>query len=278
LLPVLGLLPLLAGCADESPSEVGAASEPVAAISTYDPIRCGTISGRVTWSGPIPTPPPFLYGAPKPDGHFDIREVPNPNRPIVDPGSRAVSGAVVFLRGVDTTAAKPWDMPAVRVEMKDRDIGLVQGDRRSRVGFVRRGEVVSFASAEPVFHVLRARGASFFSIPFPDPGKESSRRLDTAGRVELSSGSGFYWATASLFVDDHPYYTITDRDGRFFLTQVPSGSVEVVAWLPGWTVARQERDPESGLITRQTYGPPVEVVRSIRVAPGQTTDVLTTLP
>src|SRR5262249_61652176 len=100
--------------------------------------------------------------------------------------------------------------------------------------------------------------AAFFSLAFPDPHQPLSRSFDTPGRVELSSGAGYYWASAHLFVADHPYYTLTDPDGRVTLAQVPAGSVDVVAWLPASPVARQARDPESGLITRQTYGPPAE--------------------
>ena len=230
------------------------------------------------WSGPTPIAAPFIYGVARPDGNFDIREIQNPNTPRIHADSRAVAGAVVFLRGIDPATAKPWDLPPARVELKDRDITVVQGGRSSRAGFVRRGDVVTVATAGPEFHVLRARGAAFFSLPFPEPGKELTRTLGTAGRVELSSGAGYYWATASLFVDDHPYYTLSDADGRFTLTQVPAGSVEVVVWLPNWAVARQERDPESGLITRQTYGPPFEVVRRVVLTAGTPVELTATLP
>ena len=49
-------------------------------------------------------------------------------------------------------------------------------------------------------------------------------------------------------------------------------------WLPGWGVTKQERDPESGLVTRQLYDPPTEVRTRVAVAPGQTEHVAVTLP
>jgi hypothetical protein len=172
---------------------------------------------------------------------------------------------------VNPAAAKPWDLPPVRVEAADRQIVVRQGESGPRrVGFVRRGDAVALASAEPAFHVIRGRGAAFFSYAFPEPGRPLTRTLDRPGRVELSSGAGYYWARADLFVDDHPYYALTDRDGSFALDRVPAGPVELVVWLPGWLPARQERDPESGLITRQTYTPPVEVRTPVTIAPGQT--------
>ena len=77
-------------------------------------------------------------------------------------------------------------------------------------------------------------------------------------------------------MDDSPYYALTDRDGRFSFDGVPAGPVEVVAWHPSSAVVRQERDPESGFITRQTYGPPVEAVRRATVEPGRTAAAFST--
>ncbi|MBX9581670.1 MAG: carboxypeptidase-like regulatory domain-containing protein [Gemmataceae bacterium] len=270
-LPVLVVV-IAAGCDAEpnwlTPAEDAPRQAPAA--TRFDPAQAGTVAGRATWPGPPPTAPDFLFGTPRPDGSFESRMMPNPNRPAVDPSSRAVVGAVVFLRGVDPAAAKPWDLPPVRVEWRDRQVVVRQGDGEpGRAGFVRRGDEVVLASADPVYHVLRGRGADFFSLTFPEAGRSLPRRFDRSGRVELSSGTGLYWARADLFVCDHPYYTLTDRDGRFRFDHVPAGPVEVVAWLPGWLPARQERDPETGLVTRMTYSDPVEAGRPVAVEAGR---------
>jgi hypothetical protein len=219
--------------------------------------------------GPAPAAPPFLYGVPNPDHSFTIQTIPNPNRPAIDETTQAISGAVVFLRGVNPAASKPWDLPPLRIEMKDRGITVVQGNRRGRVGFLRRGGSAEMESVEPAYHVLRARGAAFFSLSFPDAHQPLTRVFEKPGRVELSSGAGYYWASADLFVVEHPYYTTTDRDGRFRFDQVPAGPVEAIAWLPGWDVAQRDREPETGLISRQTYSPPRERSCRLRVEAGQ---------
>ena len=63
---------------------------------------------------------------------------------------------------------------------------------------------------------------------------------------------------AYLFVDEHPYYTLTDGEGRFELSRVPPGEYDVVAWLPSWREARHDRDPETGNMLRFYFKPPVE--------------------
>ena len=73
-----------------------------------------------------------------------------------------------------------------------------------------------------------------------------------ADGVDLTSAAGHYWMHAYLFVSDHPYWTWTAADGRWELGDVPPGEYELVVWLPSWRVAKVERDPESGAVSRWT--------------------------
>lgn len=247
------------------------AAEPAPVASTaFDPATCGRVAGRVTWNGTIPEVPPAMYGVATMGGSFETRPMVNPNAPRIDPQSKAVVGAVVFLRGIDVAKARPWDQPPAYVELRDYQIVVRQGGAAGRVGFVKRGDAVEMTSAEGVFHILRGRGAAYFSLAFPDADRPLTRKFDQPGRVELTSGAGYYWANAHLFVDDHPYYALTDADGRFAFDRVPAGGVSVVAWHPHWHGAKQERDPETGLVTRQTYAAPLEVASPARVEAGRT--------
>ena len=162
--------------------------------------------------------------------------------------------------------------------MAGEGITVVQGDRRSRAGFVRRGDAITITSVEPAYHILRGRGAAFFSLTLPEPNSPTSRTLNNPGRVELSSGTGIYWASADLFVTDQPYYTLTDSAGRFNFENVRAGSAEVVVWLPGWTPVRQERDPASTSVTRQSYSRPLERTAAVTVEPKQPVEVNLSVP
>ncbi|QDU20729.1 carboxypeptidase-like regulatory domain-containing protein [Urbifossiella limnaea] len=249
-----------------------AAPSPTSSEQRFDPARCGTITGRVTWGGASPDQPTFLYGVAAAGGNFVTKSLRGPYQPRIDPTSRGLAGVVVSLRGVDSAAARPWDHPPVRVEIADGAIRVIQGGV-GRVGFVRRFAEVQFASGEPVYHILRGRGDDFFSLALPAADSPRVRKFEQPGRVELSSGTGLYWARADLFVSDHPYWTLTDDAGRFSLPQVPAGRVEVVAWHPNWRPARQDRDPETGLVSRMTYGPPLERTTPVGVTAGATSDL-----
>jgi len=284
--PLLYLLVLVAlataGCGSEPPSSASAAQPPTlapGAPTAFNPSACGTIAGLVSWVGPIPEVPQIDHFWPRTDGTgYNSRTVTPPNAPRIDRFSRGLGGAVVFLREVDATRAKPWDLPAVTVELRDSQISVKQGTRTARTGFVRRGAEVTLQSAESEMQVLRGRGAAFFALPFPEPNQPLTRTFDSYGRVELTSAVGLYWQSAELFVCDHPYYTVSDATGRFEFTQVPDGRYDLVAWHPNWVVARTERNPESGQPSRYYYAPPLESSRPVGVVAGRFTLANLTLP
>lgn len=273
------LLAACAGCGLDSGGEPHPRAEPeqqgaACPASQFDPGSTGVIEGRVTWPGPIPEVESFVFGVPKEGGSFATELVPNPHQPGIDPESRGIAGAVVYLRGVEPARAKPWDHAPVTVEVRTKRIGVRQGDASPRlVGFVRKGAEATLVSAEPSFQILRGRGAAFFSFTFPEPGRPLRRRLDESGHVELSSGVGDYWARAHLFVAEHPYFAVTDREGQFRLEGIPPGQYELSAWLANWSVGRRRHDPESGLVVGLDYGPPLIATLAVGVDTGRTSKV-----
>jgi hypothetical protein len=229
----------------------------------------------VRWTGEIPVVPPLEVWSLllQPDGSRERWLVPNPNAPLIDGPGGGVGNAVVFLRGVDPAEARPWDHDPVRIELRDRQIRVFQGAAEGRTGFVQRGSRVEMISRDPCFHSLHAAGAAFFTLAFPDPHDACVRSLDDPGVVELSSASGLFAMRAYLFVDDHPYYTRTGPRGTFVLPQVPAGRYEVVCWLPSWVEAGRERDPETNLVSRLFFRPPLERVQVVTVAPGTDAEI-----
>jgi hypothetical protein len=276
LLPLVAAL--VAGCGSEAGETPDASPAPPATGTAFDAGQVGSVTGRVVWNGPPPAVPTFHHPVPQPDGGYAFGIAPNPNAQQIDSKTRAVAGVVVSLRGIDPAASRPWDLPPVAVEIGKGTIAVIQGDRRGRVGFVRRGDSFSVSSNDGAYHVLRGRGDAFFSLALPTPDDPVKRTLNNPGRVELSSGTGLFSLRADLFVADHPYFTVTDSDGRFTLDRVPAGRVEVVAWHPGWEKARTERDPDTTLEVRMTYSPPLERVSPVTLAAGGKAEVGFSLP
>ncbi len=276
------LLLFLGGCAETPATEKKPpASAAVAMLgAAFDQKATGTITGTAMWEGDPPHVAPFkIYGLPG-DYPVDVRQdQPNPNAPRIHDrtGEQApLEGAVVFLRHVDLEKSRPWDQPMVHVEQRDRHLLIRQGESVANVGWVRSGESIEVTNADGHFHMLRGRGAAFFSMPFTDQNLPGQRVLDKPGLVELSSGAFFFWMRGYLLVEKHPYFTRTDAAGKFVLDKVPAGDYELVCWMANWEVAKKYRDPETGLIIQADFLPPVEQVNKLLVSAGsQTTSSFT---
>lgn len=274
---------VLAGCGEQQPDSAESCEPSQLPGPTpsaqFDPSACGSIEGHVTWDGPIPVVPSFqVHSSGVPNKSHMLQQVRlNPNAIEVDPRSRGVHLAIVRLRGVDPAKARPWDYEPISIEMRRHWFNLFEGDKPASIGFVKRGAEVAIYSSDEFFHCVCARGAAAFSLPFVDPGRKTTRRLDRPGLVELTSGASYYWMRAYLFVDDHPYYARSDRSGAFRMGQVPPGRYKIACWHPNWQVIRQERDPESSLISRVVFAPPLEVEQEVVVEPRKAAAVQFTL-
>ena len=262
IVPALFLWLSAVGCDGLTYSRPPRPQEPQREFGTqFDSAQCGTISGTVSWVGDMPIVKPITFAKLGTNGLQTV-ELPNPNRPVIDVASRGVGSAVVYLKGIDVSRAKPWNTSDVIVELDDERIGFRDG---ARYGFVPVGGTVAFTSKRASISGIRARGAAYFTQMFPNDSTTVTRTFSAPGRVELTSASGQYWATGDLFVVEHPYYATTNATGQFELSDVPIGSYTLHCWHPNWQVARQERDPETGSVTRQKYVDAVERTQAIVV-------------
>lgn len=267
------------GCDDPAAPREPPPGRPTPAAAC-DPRDTGTVRGCVTWPGDLPAVPPFkVRGNPlAPPTLARRRQVPNPNAPRIDPATRGVAGAFVFLKGKGAGPARPWDHPPVHVELRDGQITLCQGTHRGDRALVARGGMLEIVSRDERFHSLRARGAVFFGFSLPEPERPLSARLHQPGVVELTSGAGEYWLRAYLLVAETPWCAVTDGEGTFVLNAVPAGEYQLECWLPNWDIARQERDPETGVVSRLEFRLPHRVTRPVHVAPQSVAHVGFTLP
>ena len=268
----LFLAVLNAGCGKQPPSPPSP-RPPTPLGAKFDLADTGVLAGRVTWDSEVPRVEPFRSppSPSLPPPRAAVRDWPNPLRPLVANSARGLGDLAVFLRAVDPERARPWHQPPVRIEQRELQMKVHQGDVASRLGFVRRGEEAEMVSCDREDYLLRARGAACFTLPFLDPDQPLRRTLNETGIVELTGGAGRFWMRAFLFVSEHPYFARTDENGDFVLEQVPDGEYELALWMPRWQVSGTDYDPNCNLASRVTFRRPLELTRRVRVRRGETT-------
>jgi len=237
----------------------------------------GRTAGRVTWTGAVPEIQPIRGLIATPDG-LRWGEQPNHLAPAIDPVSKGLANAVVYLKAVDPKLSKSWPFEPLAIETRGRNVSVKQGAHSGRTGFARVGEPISMVSFDDEFHMLRARGAGFFTLPFLEPNQPRSRAIDAPGRTEFTSAAGYFWSSADVFTCEHPYYTTTDATGRFALDGVPPGTYTLVAWHRNWKLLDFHRDPETGKIMTLVFDAPFQTEHEVTVTNGPSSDVVLTLP
>jgi hypothetical protein len=177
----------------------------------------GSIKGKVTYDGPvptrkiIPTKDKSVCGA--------IREEPE----IVVGSDKGVLDAVVYLKGVEK--GKAWEKPAKPPEIVNQKCVFVPHVQALPVGSL------VIVNADPVMHNTHGflGKATVFNVALPMKGQRIERKLAKPGlmRVECDAHG---WMLAWVYAADNPYYAVTTKDGTFEITDVPPGSYTLVAW------------------------------------------------
>jgi hypothetical protein len=241
------------------------------------------ITGQVVWNAEIPQFATFrslefpLGDNPAPP---PPRVWANPNLPQIEPSSRQLAGAIVWLQSADGKELKaPGAYAPVAVTLREHRFELTQGKRkRSKVGLVRRGESVKFQSQQELFHSVQIRGANFAARTLPRLGDESQVTFNEPGITEMVSGAGYFWMRAYLLVTEHPWAAITDDSGRFELANVPAGEYRVVAWHPNWRVKKKERNPDNFRIQYLQFEDPLMVEKKVTLKTDDINDLKISFP
>ncbi len=246
----LALAVALAACGGETEDARGAGETPVpagtvtaAAESGYTVIEVadgGTIRGTVRFTGTVP-PARTVAVTEDAEACGASQQVQTLE---VGPG-QGLANAVVSL--VDITEGAAMEVPASAPTLDQQRCRFLP-----RVLLAPAGATVDILNSDPITHNVHT--VTFENRPLNRAQPSELRKIEVtfpfAEKVKVRCDI-HEWMGAWVVVMGHPYYTLTDRAGRFVIAGVPPGTYTLEAW-------------------HETLG---ATTQTVTVAAGQTTDV-----
>jgi plastocyanin len=231
LLPALALAVTLTGCTAQAPaqSESGRTSQapPAAAAPAgkkVDPATAGSITGRVRFDGPRPTPDVVRLSADA--GCVQNGRNTAQSDAVLISSDGALANAFVYIKdGLDP--AYTFDTPATPVTLDQKGCFF-----EPRVLGIRVGQPLDVGNDDPTFHNVHAMPR--MNMEYNQgltAGAGRLRRTFTTPEVMMRFKCDVHaWMTAWIGVVAHPYFAVTGTDGSFTLAGVPPGTYTVEAW------------------------------------------------
>ena len=92
------------------------------------------------------------------------------------------------------------------------------------------GTIVNFPNSDRIYHnVFSLSKAARFDLGRYATGKSKAVRFDKPGIVRVFCDIHSHM-NAFILVFSHPFFAVTDDDGRYRIDNIPSGSYTIIAW------------------------------------------------
>jgi hypothetical protein len=195
----------------------------------------GTVKGQVTWVGKeLPQPEKVDVGRHAeccPKGEPILRETC-----VVNPKNRCVRWVFVWLAPADADKKLPVH-PDLRAPKEKEVVMQVWGCRFTPHALaMRQGQVLVVKNADPGAHNCDYHGGPDNPRPGAVTPSDGTLRVDdlVASRMPVSINCNIHpRMKAWVRVYDHPYFAVTDADGKFEIRNAPAGKYNLVMWQEG---------------------------------------------
>ncbi len=179
-----------------------------------------TVKGQITFNGAIPPMETFSV---RRDAKFcgkTIARFPV----VVEPDSKGVANVVVSIEGISSgTTSGPRAKP---IPLVNQDC---QFSPHTQVAMVK--SQLEISSVDPILHTthIHMERKTFLNVALPQHGRTIRKPLKRAGRLDVRCDAHKFMQS-SIHVFQHPYFSLTDQNGTFEISQVPAGTYHLHIW------------------------------------------------
>lgn len=179
----------------------------------------GAVQGTVRLDGTAPAMAPLKVVK---DNAACGTEKPNEAMLIGNQGT--LRNVVVFVSGIKPPLPPP---PTANASVDQQGCQY-----QPHVQAVTAGTSLTLMNNDRVLHNVHANlgPIQVFNVAMPIKGQKLPMKLARPGIIKLQCDAGHTWMSAYLHVFDHPYFAVTDENGRFTIKDVPAGQHTIEYW------------------------------------------------
>ncbi len=177
--------------------------------------------------------------------------------------NKGLKNTVVYLEDIEKGRA-PNAKFSMHMGLHKKRPESVLCDFEEHILVTTRKAQLSLVNFDSVLHAPKAvthKGREFFKVPLPNRGqvikkKVKAKEPEVGIRMICDSHSHM---SGYVFVLEHDYVALTDKNGKFTITEVPPGKYRLVAWHEGYNLLKIDDDK------RPVYDEPQVITKEIEV-------------
>jgi len=215
----------------------------------------GTIKGQITFGGPVPEQKPINLGA-----NAD-KEVCEKNGPVqahdwvVNPKNKGLKNAFIWVAVANPKAKGAAAKLPIHPNLKKVPADVIPIDQPACAFIphalaIREGQDLLAKNSSTISHNFKytgnpnepANAGNNFLMP---PGSQKKIEGLVADRLPIQIECNIHpWMKGWVRVFDHPYFAVTDADGKFEIKDAPAGNYRVMIWhgTGGWLGGAEGRN------------------------------------
>ena len=187
-------------------------------------VAAGTLSGKVEFKGAKPAPAKIDMGADKKCLKIASGKDVVSDQVVVNPNNTLRNVFVYIKSGL---AKKDYPVPPKAVKLDQEGCQY-----NPHVLGVMVNQAVEIGSSDETLHNVHAlpKNSKPFNLPFPKRGMTRKEKFTSPEVMVKVRCDVHNWMAAYIGVLDHPFFSVTDGQGRFSIPNLPAGKYEVEAW------------------------------------------------